>query len=109
MAYRSLEASRAQYDAEGAYLLEHPEDLGVTSNGGNPASIWQWPEVRQLQVDTKAVTTALHQCDDKLFNAPGAMTAADYPKPTRLLSNLRGFARLRVQQWPFFDEHGTKV
>ena len=64
--------------AAGKYFLwEHPEDLGRTSNGESPASIWQIPEVRGLLSEAGS-TWAINQCD------LGGSSA----KPTRLLSPL---------------------
>ena len=36
------------------FWLEHPEDLGATTDHDIPAFIWQWESVRELQVSTKA-------------------------------------------------------
>ena len=53
------------------WLLEHPEDLGRLPNGDDPASIWQWPQIRTAVGD--APCWGLRQCD----------YSADTPKPTR--------------------------
>ena len=37
------------------FLLEHPEDLGMTATGHTPASLWQLPE---------AVALYTHECHD---------------------------------------------
>ena len=39
------------------WLLEHPEDLGKTPNGGDPASIWQLPDVHDLVDEKKGFKT----------------------------------------------------
>ena len=44
----------------------------------HPASIWQWPEMRDLLVQTNATTFAIQQCH----------FGADTPKPTRFLTTL---------------------
>ncbi len=71
-----LAACRFSVAAGGGFLLEHPEDLGLVE-GEHPGSIWQWDEIRELLVQSDAVTFAIHQCQF------GAL----YPKPTRLLTN----------------------
>ncbi|CAE7247487.1 unnamed protein product [Symbiodinium natans] len=76
------------------WLLEHPEDLGRLPNGDDPASIWQWPQIRTAVGD--APCWGLRQCD----------YSADTPKPTRLASNLPG-ARVFGSSWPSFQEDGT--
>ena len=78
-------------------VLEHPEDLGVARHGF-PASIWQLPEVRALH-RTGFRSAALHQC----------RFGADYPKPTRLLSNAASLASLGLVQDPRFDPDGKYV
>ena len=80
------------------YFLEHPEDLGATVDQEVPASIWQFPGIRELQVATKAVTFAVFQC---AFEAPTS-------KPTRFLTNLSAFKQHPppYATWPRFDsEH----
>jgi hypothetical protein len=63
-------------------ILEHPEDLGATSEG-IPASIWQLPEIRNLDCSLDGSITgpfhswAVMQCD----------FGADYAKPTRFITN----------------------
>jgi hypothetical protein len=44
------------------YMLEHPEDLGITPSGQKPASIWQLPEIHELLIATHACTWAIFQC-----------------------------------------------
>ena len=38
-------AAQAQHEG-GLLVLEHPEDLGVCREGGDPGAIWQWPKSR---------------------------------------------------------------
>jgi hypothetical protein len=64
---RTLEACEAACSAGGHFLLEHPGNLGITRAGLRPGSIWDWPETRELQVDTHAFTWAVFQCE---FGAP---------------------------------------
>lgn len=74
--------------AQGAgipHFMEHPEDLGATSAGHRPGSIWQFPEQRQLLKETQASTWAVYQCH----------FGADSPKPTRFMSNL---ARAKMEK-----------
>ena len=81
--------------AAGKYFLwEHPEDLGRTSNGESPASIWQISEVRSLLSEAGS-TWAINQCD------LGGSSA----KPTRLLSNLPAAVPLHMG-WPAFGSSG---
>ena len=77
---RTLEAARAGHAsaAKAGFLLEHPEDFGVTPTGGSPASIWQLPELHTLLNDTTALQGALRQC----------RFGVDYAKPTRLAGTL---------------------
>ena len=75
-------------------LLVHPEDLGAAALG-IPASIWQLRQVRQL-CRLGFQTVAFTQC---VFNA-------DYPKPTRLLTDLPGILGLGWPGWPVFDHQG---
>ena len=77
------------------FWLEHPEDLGATTDHEIPASIWQWESVRELQVSTKAVTFAIFQC---MFEAPTS-------KPTRFLTTLQAFLECPqpYSTWPCFD------
>ena len=80
------------------YFLEHPEDLLATPDQEVPASIWQFPSIRELQVNTKAITFAVFQC---AFEAPTS-------KPTRFLTNLSAFTQQppAYATWPRFDaEH----
>ena len=103
----SLQVERANYFLDQTvtacqlawqYFLEHPEDLGVTPDKEIPASIWQWPSIRELQVSTRAITFAVFQCS---FEATTS-------KPTRFLTNLLALVRQppHFATWPKFDsEH----
>ena len=64
--------------AGGAFLLEHPEDLGAVQ-GIRPGSIWQWEELLELIPKFGACCFALHQCKF------GGTT----PKPTRFLTSFQ--------------------
>ena len=83
------------------FWLEHPEDLGATTDHEIPASIWQWESVRELQVSTKAVTFAIFQC---MFEAPTS-------KPTRFLTTLQAFLECPqpYSTWPRFDSQQRYV
>ncbi|CAE7032383.1 unnamed protein product [Symbiodinium sp. CCMP2592] len=83
------------------YVLEHPEDLGATPDHELPASIWQLPALRELQVSTQAITFAFFQCS---FEAPTS-------KPTRLLTNLTAFVEQPppFASWPRFDSSDRYV
>ena len=85
-------------------LLEHPEDLGVCSNGRSPASIWQLPEIHDLQADTGSNTFAFFQCD---FTP--AEEAAATSKPTRFLTSLPDCRDMPYSGWPVFDEDNKYV
>ena len=76
---QTIKAARLASSVGAYFIIEHPEDLGAV-NGESPASIWQLDEMRDLQVDTQAVTWAIFQC------VYGAITS----KPTRFLSNIPG-------------------
>ena len=93
---QTIEAALASLDVDAPFVIEHPEDLGVTAHNETPASIWQLPEIHDLQVQAKAFTWALFQCK---FSA---MTS----KPTRFLSNLRCAAQEPYQGWPKVDDFG---
>ena len=79
------------------FLCEHPEDLGRTSDGGTPASMWQWPEV--LAFSSMSWSVALYQCK---FEAP-------YPKPTRLWGTLLGLKDAEFCSWPRFSATGGNL
>ena len=83
-------------------LLEHPEDLGRVKYGlhkGVPASIWQLPELRKAYAEFPFVTVAGHQC----------RFGVDFPKPTRLLTDILSLAAFGYTGWPSFDENDNYV
>jgi hypothetical protein len=94
---QTLEAANAAFDAGTQFLVEHPEDLGVTSSGGEPASIWMLEDLLATHSRTSAHTAALFQCT---FGAP-------YGKPTRLWGTLPGLTTLPHQGWPMFSKQGN--
>ena len=74
----TIRAIRAAADAKSRglrirTLLEHPEDLGM-SDRGEPAAIWQLPDLRTAFGTSRFWTVAGHQCQ----------FGVDYKKPTRL-------------------------
>ena len=73
---RALEACELAHQTGAIFLVEHPEQLGLASQLV-PASIWDWPEFKQLQVNTGLAQAAIFQCSF------GATTS----KPTRLATN----------------------
>eukprot|EP00435_Cladocopium_sp_Y103_P023419 s974_g5.t1 len=73
-------------------LWEHPEDLGRARNG-IPASVWQLEELRQAAKRRKMETIAFHQCT----------YGANYPKPTRFLSDANGLLQLGFPGWPVLN------
>ena len=93
---QTFEAVLAAHGAGTKFLVEHPEDLGLTSAGGEPASIWMLEELLAIHTSTGAQTAALFQCS----------FGADYGKPTRLWSTLPQLAELPHAGWPRFDAKG---
>ena len=81
-----------------ASLLEHPEDLGMTSRG-EPASIWQLQDLRKAFGNAKFLTVAGHQCQ----------FGVDRKKPTRLYTDMEGFEDFGHVGWPVFDAGGWYV
>ena len=77
-------------------ILEHPEDLGRMERG-EPASIWQLPEIRSAFGDLPCVSVAGHQCQ-----FPGV----DRKKPTRLYSDILSIGDFGFIGWPRFDSRG---
>ena len=90
-----MQAAKLQNQAGQCWLLVHPEDLGLTSSGLRPASIWQLPDVRSLVLE-KGFTFALHLCH---FGAAA-------PSSTRVAGRLPAWNHFGVQ-WPIFDSGGT--
>ena len=78
------------------FLLEHPEDLGTTSTGHTPASIWQLPEALALFKHESVVTFSVYQCQ----------YGAASPKPTRFLSSIRSLFGMPHVGPPRFDTTG---
>ena len=76
-----------------ACAWEHPEDLGRSRNGV-PASVWHLEEVRRAAKKRRMETSAFHQCT----------YGADYPKPTRLLSDAHGLLQLGYPGWPVLNK-----
>ena len=93
---KSIEASLVAHSAGAVFLWEHPEDLGVTGNGGNPASVWALEELIAMARSTSSATCAIHQCKYGL----------DAAKPTRLLGTLPGLKAQPFQGWPQFTKTG---
>ena len=91
---RCLDAIQLQINSCKHFLIEHPEDLGVTRTGAHPASVWQLSRLRNL-IEASASTFALHQCH---FGSASQ-------KPTRLAGNLPSWAHMSVA-WPQFDRTG---
>ncbi len=90
--FRCISACLLCYQCGGKYFWEHPEDLGEV-HSEHPASIWQWPEIRALLVQTNATTFAIQQCH----------FGADTPKPTRFLTTLFTDDHRCYFGWPRFS------
>ena len=73
-------------------IWEHPEDLGRTYRG-QPASIWQLPEVRRAFQELRYITVAGHPCQ---------IAGVDMAKPTRLLTDIKAMADFGYLGWPVF-------
>lgn len=93
---RTWEAISHAQDSDTRFILEHPEDLGRTTQNDTPASIWQFEETQELIASASAVTWALFQCK---YDAPTS-------KPTRLASDLVACREETLQEWPSFDTEG---
>ena len=74
-------------------VLEHLQDLGRMGKG-EPASIWQLPQLRSAFGDTAFVCVAGHQCQ---FPGVGRK------KPTRLMTDILAFEEFGHVAWPKFD------
>jgi hypothetical protein len=59
---RTFEAIETAFNAGACHILEHPEDLGATPSGEVPAAIWQYSELRDIQLRTGAEYRAMFQC-----------------------------------------------
>ena len=75
---RTFEACLTGHLVDTAFLVEHPEQLGI-AGGLIPASIWDWPEFSSLTEATSLMQGALFQC---IWGAPTS-------KPTRLATTAR--------------------
>ena len=78
----------------GLALLEHPEDLGKRTEGGEPGSVWRWGSVEALAKLPGVTWGALFQRD---WGAP-------YSKPTRLLGNLPILTNILFEGPPCFAD-----
>ena len=76
-------------------VWERPEDLGRARNGV-PANIWQLDQLRSAAKKRGMDTIVFHQCT----------YGANYPKPTRLLSDADGLLQKGHPGWPTFNEEG---
>jgi len=76
------------------FLFEDPEDLGVTSTGEHPASVWQLEQMWKLVDIHQATTFAIYQCH----------FGAQSPKPTRFVTSIQLAKSFPCQGWPQFDE-----
>ena len=74
-------------------LWEHPEDLGRSRNG-TPASVWQLEALRAVAKKRGMESIVFHQCT----------YGADYPKPTRFLSEADGLLQLGFSGWPILSK-----
>ena len=59
---KTLQALRLAKSLQMGALCEHPEDLGATSDGSLPGSIWAMEETFSLVAELGAETAALFQC-----------------------------------------------
>eukprot|EP00435_Cladocopium_sp_Y103_P052283 s2541_g16.t1 len=92
---KSFDACRRTLQHGGHFVLEHPEQLGITM-GQIPASIWDLPETSELLQDKRVRKFAFFQCAFEAISA----------KPTRFLTTLgddtTGYSGLHV-----LDEAGV--
>lgn len=65
---KSLQGCQIAHERGGHFLLEHPEQLGLTA-GQIPASIWDLPEVAELLCQKGVRSFAIFQCE---FSAPSS-------------------------------------
>ena len=94
----SIKASIIAAERGNQFLWEHPEHLGIASDGLMPASIWEMPELLDVLARFHAITFALFQCQ---FGAPTS-------KPTRFLTSLSALVKSPPQfaELPRFDAQG---
>ena len=91
---KTFEVTQKCCKAKTGWIVEHPEDLGKTSNGDWPASLWQ--DSRWYQVPSHLATWAIYQCQ----------YGAETSKPTRFISDLPGARNLPYPGWPKFTKNG---
>ena len=102
---RAIEAAICARESSGRVvrlILEHPEDLGAAFQEGkfvgNPASIWQLPQIRGILERCKDfATVAGHQCQFEV----------NYSKPTRLVSDLPDLGTFGRLGWPVMRADGS--
>jgi hypothetical protein len=97
----SFSALKAQVEIKGWFVKEQPEDLGALRTGPwpgkRPASMWQFPQHADLLSHSGVRSIAIFQSD----------FGAQYPKPTRLLTNLPVLSPgIFHEGLPKFDENG---
>ena len=92
----SLQACHAAFSCGCKFLLEHPEDLGVTRDGFSPASIFNLSEMSELITETSACTSAFYQC----------LLGASSCKPTRIVTTLPGMQLFPKSGLPTFHKDG---
>eukprot|EP00439_Symbiodinium_sp_Y106_P002778 s9765_g1.t1 len=79
----TLRLAAAAAQVGNAFLIEHPEDLGLAEDGSRPSSIWQWPDMLELIACHNSLSFAVFQCE----------YGADTSKPTRFVTNLSSFQK----------------
>ena len=79
------------------FLLAHPEDLGATADGSQPASIWQVKEFSELMRIPARMSFAIFQCQ----------FGADTPKPTRFACNIPSARLHHCDSRPIHNACGT--
>ena len=92
---KTISACHIAQDTGVAWIIEHPEDLGVTAGGDIPASIFSLPQLLQLAKSSKASSMAFHPCQ----------FGANSSKPTRTVSTVPLLQEgvLLFQGWPTFS------
>ena len=94
----TLRLAAAAAQVGNAFLIEHPEDLGLAEDGSRPSSIWQWPEMLELIACHNSLSFAVFQCE----------YGADTSKPTRFVTNLSSFQKQPppYAKLPWFSPQG---
>ena len=92
---KCLDMCHEAFAAQGHFILEHPEDLGIVQ-GERPGSIWQWPELHELLTVCSASCFAVHQCH----------FGAETPKPTRFATSFPVVDSRCHLSLPKFDKIG---